>query len=77
MIYGVDMVEIHVMDEIVLDIFNSKNCPAMINKPKIFISNACRGEKELLGIKVKVMLFLHALFINLRMIVISNYSSHT
>ena len=58
MIYGVDMVEIHVMEEIVLGVFNSKNCPAMINKPKIFISNACRGEKELPGIKVRMIIFL-------------------
>ena len=57
MIYGVDKVEIHVMDEIVLGIFNSKNCLAMINKPKIFISNACRGEKELLGVKVRRIIF--------------------
>ena len=57
MIYGVDKVEVHVMDEIVLGIFNSKNCPAMINKPKIFISNACRGEKELLGVKVRRIIF--------------------
>ena len=55
MIYGVDQIGIHIIEEIVFDIFNSKNCPAMIAKPKLFVSNACRGRKELPGIKVKVI----------------------
>ena len=53
-IYGVDQIGIHIRDDIVFDIFNSKDCPAMLAKPKLFISNACRGRKELPGIKVKV-----------------------
>lgn len=52
LIYGVDNGEIHIRDQIVFDIFNSKNCPSMSKKPKLFISNACRGYQELPGIEV-------------------------
>jgi len=27
----------------IIEAFNSRNCPAMANKPKLFILNACRG----------------------------------
>ena len=57
LIYGVDRGGIHIRDQIVFDIFNSENCPSMSEKPKLFISNACRGYKELPGIEVNVLLF--------------------
>lgn len=46
-IYGVDSVYIKSLD--VFNIFSSQNCPAMYNKPKMVIINACRGEDEDLG----------------------------
>lgn len=42
-IYGVDSVYIKSLD--VFNIFSSQNCPAMYNKPKMVIINACRGGK--------------------------------
>ncbi|CAG0902804.1 unnamed protein product [Darwinula stevensoni] len=29
-----------------LELFNPKNCPSLSNKPKLFIVQACEGEKE-------------------------------
>ena len=31
--------------EFIFDMFNNKNCPALHEKPKIFIIQACRGGK--------------------------------
>ena len=57
LIYGVDQIGVHIIDDIVSDIFNCKNCPAMSTKPKLFISNACRGRKELSGIMVRMLYY--------------------
>ncbi|XP_024421544.3 caspase-14 [Desmodus rotundus] len=32
--------------EFIFDMFNNKNCPALHEKPKIFIIQACRGERR-------------------------------
>lgn len=37
--------------EDVFEMFNNKNCPALHEKPKIFIIQACRGEKKDNGIE--------------------------
>jgi hypothetical protein len=29
-----------------VDLFNNKNCPLLINKPRVFIMNCCRGGKS-------------------------------
>lgn len=44
-ICGVDGRGIHVMD-ILTKIFSAKKCPKMRGKPKMFIFNACRGDKN-------------------------------
>lgn len=46
-IHGVDNRSIKSLD--VFKIFSSQNCPAMYNKPKLMIINACRGEGTDLG----------------------------
>ena len=40
-VYGVDGCEIAVQD--IFNMFSAAQCPAMIEKPKMFIINACRG----------------------------------
>ena len=50
-IQGVDGEGMHIRD--IVDIFNSKNCPGMKRKPKLFLTNACRGLHELSGVKVR------------------------
>lgn len=44
LICGVDGGEIHVFEEII-PIFSPKKCPSLRGKPKMYIFNACRGEK--------------------------------
>lgn len=44
MISGTDGGEIHVINEI-CPIFSAKNCPSLSRKPKMYIFNACRGNK--------------------------------
>merc|ERR1712000_586103 len=48
-IQGVDGEGIHIRD--IVQTFNSKNCPAMKGKPKLFITNACRGYNELASVE--------------------------
>lgn len=40
-IVGTDNQKINVLD--LVKLFNGDHCPAMINKPKLFLINACRG----------------------------------
>ncbi|XP_052760721.1 caspase-3-like [Mya arenaria] len=44
LVFGVDCVQINVYD--IYNIFTADNCPALRNKPKFFIVNACRGDSE-------------------------------
>ncbi|XP_054451197.1 caspase-14-like [Pteronotus mesoamericanus] len=37
--------------EFIFDMFNNKNCPALHEKPKIFIIQACRGERRDSGVE--------------------------
>uniref|UniRef100_A0A8C3WJH4 Caspase-14-like n=1 Tax=Catagonus wagneri TaxID=51154 RepID=A0A8C3WJH4_9CETA len=37
--------------EDIFEMFNNKNCPALQEKPKIFIIQACRGEKRDFGVE--------------------------
>ncbi|CAG2105421.1 unnamed protein product, partial [Medioppia subpectinata] len=40
-IYGTDGVTVSI--NTILEMFNNKNCPQLIDKPKMFFTNACRG----------------------------------
>ncbi|CAG2108822.1 unnamed protein product [Medioppia subpectinata] len=40
-IYGTDGVTVNLMT--ILEMFNNENCPQLIDKPKMFFINACRG----------------------------------
>uniref|UniRef100_A0A480K298 Caspase-14 n=2 Tax=Sus scrofa TaxID=9823 RepID=A0A480K298_PIG len=37
--------------ESIFEMFNNKNCPALQEKPKIFIIQACRGERRDIGVE--------------------------
>ncbi|XP_004614672.2 caspase-14-like [Sorex araneus] len=37
--------------ELIFEMFNNKNCPALQEKPKIFIIQACRGDKRDCGVE--------------------------
>ena len=51
LIHGCDNYSIEV--EQLIDFFNNKNCPALVNKPKIFFVQACRGMKDDHGVQVE------------------------
>ncbi|CAG2108820.1 unnamed protein product, partial [Medioppia subpectinata] len=42
-IYGTDGVTVPL--KTILEMFNNENCPQLIDKPKMFFTNACRGSK--------------------------------
>lgn len=44
-VHGIDNVPINTYD--IFDIFSDKKCPPMVNKPKIFILQCCRGSTYL------------------------------
>ena len=36
----------HITDEEIATLFNASNCPALIDKPKIFLIQTCRGDRD-------------------------------
>jgi len=36
----------HITIEEIASLFNAKNCPKLIDKPKIFVIQACRGDRD-------------------------------
>lgn len=48
LIYGTDAETVSM--ERILKCFNNENCPALLNRPKMFFVQACRGGKHLITI---------------------------
>ena len=49
-ILGVDLKYVENIETKIVEIFGTKNCPGMADKPKLFILNACRGERPHHGV---------------------------